>query len=368
MAAVLNWLKNIFAPNPESGDEQHESKVDLSILAPDEISANRILDALLDHFRTTAKKLSTKYNYLYHTSFTIYIKASNYDEMSDSLPFLAGGAEKMLIEEIKKHVGKNIGSYHPHSKYWQFQLVQIPSDAEIDGVAEEEMQQGALIQIQSTLFPPEDAGSEPSQGNNRIVTTVHGVNSLRAIRNCINPEILSKLYLIEKDRIKLSLNLDGSDSAPAGFSRGVATPPPPAPGQSGRGGTSANARQQQQQQQRPVYFATLEAQDGEFLNGAGNNVIHTVAMTADELHIVGRSAMRGEAGIEVVRVNSDRILTPHVKIRRNPSTGDFQLCAIGTTKLNQRTLIADPTKWIALSKKSTIILADEVQVAFKANM
>lgn len=77
--------------------------------------------------------------------------------------------------------------------------------------------------------------------------------------------------------------------------------------------------------------------------------------------------MRGKAGVEVVRVNSDRIMTPHARIRRDPSTGRFAISAIGDTRLNGRTLTPDPERWLPLPNKSTIILADgEVQIRFKS--
>ncbi len=326
---------------------------------PEEVTVNEILNTLFRHFISTIEKLTTDHNFLYHTSFTIYLKAANYSEISDSFPFMAQGAEKMLVDEIKKRTKNRYPGYSPHSQYWQFQLVEIPEDAEIDGVSEDDMQNGIVIQIQSTLFPPSEGNKESSRGTGRVVTTVQGVNSLRAIRNCINPEILNKLYLIEKDRVKLKLTLD--DSKPAG----------PRPSQTGNGfknkpETAGGPGVRTASMQPAPYHAILEAQDGEFLDGNDNSVIHTMAVTADEVHISGRSAMRGSDGVEVIRVNSDRILSPHVKIRRNPSAGTFQICVIGPTTLNMRTMECNPSSWVMLPRKSTIILDDEVQIKFTA--
>lgn len=291
-------IKKIFVPDLA----EDQSVVDVAKrehvdgLAPTEVTVNEVINAIKHHFGLTVKKLSTKYNYLYHTSFTIYLKASNYSEISESLPAWVGGAEQMLIDEIKSYLAKsNIKNYRPHSQFWQFQLVEIPDEAELDGVDKEAMSEGALIQISSTLFPPSDEPNESAlSGSNRVVTTVQGVNSLRAIRNCINPDILSKLYLVETDRIKLSLVLDSVPSA-SGF---APAPPPPSPTVGGssqrREKSAANKAQPQPAKNQPrPYLATIQAQDGEFLDGASNNKIHTVAMTADEVHIVGRSSMRG---------------------------------------------------------------------------
>jgi len=366
--SFIKKIKDIFAPEPDSNVSPsivRETPDD--DIADSEITVNEVLSALHNHFLRTVKKLSSDYNLLYHTSFTIYIKASNYSEISDSLPFVAEGAEKMLVKEIKTQMKKGHPNHKPHSQYWQFQLVEIPADAEIDGVSEEEMQDGVLIQINSTLFPPTEGGEEQSGNSNRVVTTVHGVNSLRAIKNCINPEILNKLYLIEKDRIKLNLVLDDAPTTTQGFSGRVPNPaknaPSPAfdkkakPEQAGAAESANNVKR---------YFATLEAQDGEFLDGATNKTIHTVAIATDDLEISGRSSMRGSDGVDVVRVNSDRIMTPHVRIRRDPATGRFCIAAIGETRLNGRKMTPNPEAWVALPNKSTIILADgEAQIRFR---
>lgn len=334
--SILKKISHLFAPEVEKNlsDGFADSTVEGGM-----VSANQILDAIMRHFQQTVSRLSTKYTFLYHTSFTVYLKAANYQEISDSLPFIASGAEQMLTEEINNQV-KNRPGYKPHSSLWQFQLVEIPEDAEIDGISREEMQQSVVVQIQSSLFPPTERNQETGSG--RIVTTVQGINSLRAIRNCINPEILGRLHLVERDRIQLSLNLDPAKRVESG--------------------------RRIPRSDRPArYVAVLVAEEGRFLDNTSNQPIHTVAMTSDELHISGRNAMGAAQGAEVVRIDSDRILNPHVRIRRDPTSGQFQLAAIGKTVLNQRTLASDPDKWVTLSKKSTIILDDDIQIQFKAS-
>lgn len=354
--SLLKRISGWLSPDPETGDNFKRTDSDI---ATDEVTVAQILSALKNHFNASVKKLSTDYNYLYHTSFTIYIKASNYSEISDSLPFIAGGAEKMLVALIKERA-KSITGYRPHSQYWQFQLVEIPADAKLKGVSEEDMENGAIIQISSTLFPPSEGGdAQQSGGSQRVVTTVQGVNSLRAIRNCINPEILNKLYLYEKDRIKLELRLD--EQTETGFGKHVDPFQPDHKVEK----KSPDKKSGVSPKQPTPYFATLVAEDGEFLDGASDKKIHTVAITADEVHVSGRSSMRGTAGVETVRVNSDRILTPHVTIRRNPANGQFNISAIGPTSVNERTIESNTGRWYQLPNNSTIILDDEVQIRFK---
>jgi len=353
--SIKKMLKKIFAPDPI--DANNADAAQQQGIPPTEVTANQILEAVKENFLLSEKILSTPYNYLFHTSYIIYIKASNFSQLSASLPFLAGGLEKMLVEMIRKRISTDYPSYRPHSQYWQFQIVEIPKGAVIDGVTEEEMKTGALIQIRSDLFPPNENDDRDSASTDRIVTTVHGVNSLRAIRNCINPDILATIDLIEKDRIRLNFVLDKSEPQPTGRNT--------SPHSSARK-TQAPVPQPSTMKMAADYYATLEAQDGEFLEGAAGRRIHTIAMTVAEINIVGRSSMPGHPGVQIARVNSDRILTPHVKIRRNPSAGTFELSAIGPTRLNQRLLRPDPNAWIPLPKKSTFILDDEIQLCFRA--
>ncbi|MCM1348358.1 MAG: hypothetical protein NC338_03020 [Firmicutes bacterium] len=368
----MSFFKNIkkFLAPENIEPAQNDVREEIEGIGQDEITVKEVLDSIKHHFNLTIKKLSTEYNFLYHTSFTIYLKASNYTEISDSLPFLAEGAEKMLVDIIKKHTSKAFPNYQPHSQYWQFQLVEIPEDAVLDGVTPEQLLTGALVQISSSLYPPTEGGSQP-QGDSRVVTTVQGVNSLRAIRNCINPNILNKLDLVEKDRIRLLLQLD-EHKAQTGFAHGV-EPSVSAKNASERKGTTAKKAAPSQQgtntpPRQSTYFATLEAQEGEFLEGAGDKKIHIVAMTSEQLNIVGRSSMRGAPGVDVVRVNSDRVMTPHAMIRRNASTGRFEIAIIGPATLNERSIAPNPDQWRPLPNNSTIILADSVQIRFRSNI
>ena len=116
--SILKKISHLFAPEVEKNlpDGFADSTVEGGM-----VSANQILDAIMRHFQQTVSRLSTKYTFLYHTSFTVYLKAANYQEISDSLPFIASGAEQMLTEEINNQV-KNRPGYKPHSSLWQFQL------------------------------------------------------------------------------------------------------------------------------------------------------------------------------------------------------------------------------------------------------
>lgn len=348
-------IKNIFAP--DSVAENNAGRQRPANISPDKITVNEILNLLMEHFRGTIETLSTDFNFLFHTSFTIYLKASNYQDISQGFPFLAEAAEKMLCEEIRANIkSRHLKNYKPHSIYWQFQLVELPPEAMIGETALDGEDDSALVQISSTLFPPTDDKPEPQNGSGRIVTTVHGVNTLRQIRNCINPEILNRIYLYEKDRIKLNLRLDDIEFQQATDNQAGTSK------KSERLATAGAAKNTTAGNSTP-YSATLVAEDGNFIDG--NNRIHTVAVVKDDLHITGRSAMPGPDSVQVVRADSDKVLTPHFRLRRDAASGRFSYSVLGETRVNQRTIAPDPNTWHPLPNNSTIILADEIQIKFK---
>lgn len=351
--SIKKIIKNIFAP--DSVAENNVGRQRPANISPDMITVNEILDVISTHFRGTIDTLSSKYNFLYHTSFTIYLKASNYNDISDGLPSLAEAAEKMLCEEIRENIkSRHLRNYKPHSQYWQFQLVELPPEAMIGDTAIDSENESALVQISSTLYPPSDERPESQSDSGRIVTTVHGVNTLRQIRNCINPEILNNIYLYEKDRIKLILRLDDGEPQQSSGNRPNTAPKSERPAGTIKDSTIGTSK---------PYSATLVAEDGNFIDG--DNRIHTVAVTKDELQITGRSAMPGPGSVQIVRADSDKVLTPHFRLRRDPASGKFSYSVLGEIKVNQRTITADPNAWHLLPNNSTIILADEIQIKFK---
>lgn len=354
--SFLKKLTNIIAPKVTESNQPADKAPETS---PDMVTSDDILEALGKHFDETVRRMSTKYNLLYHTSFIIYIKASNYTEMSDGFPFLASGAEKMLVEKVKNEISaRRLTDYSPHSQYWEFQLVEIPDDAMLGDESMEGYERDCLIQIASSVFPASDeSGSAPDEG--RVVTTVHGVNSLKAIKNCIPREILLKLDVVEKDRVRLLLTLDGpqrqaTPATPSAHSA-VETRPhvhaAPAP-QVNHAATPAPT---------PQYIAVLKAEDGNFIDST-DKLRHMMAMTTDSVEICGRGGQACNPA--VLRVDSDSIMVPHIRIRRNPSNSRFQIMALGPADLNQRALSPGTDNWTDLPNNSVIVLDDTIQIRF----
>ena len=351
--SFLRRITNIIAPRvSETGQPAEEAPG----IAPDMVSSDDILEALGKHFDETVGRMSTKYNLLYHTSFIIYIKASNYAEMSDGFPFLASGAERMLVERVKKEIARrHLTDYSPHSQYWEFQLVEIPDDAMLGNESMEGYEKDGLIQIASSVFPAsDDSDSAPDEG--RVVTTVHGVNSLKAIKNCIPREILLKLDVVEKDRVRLLLSIEDSHresttAVPATSptqGRPVAAPQP-----SVKAAPSTTPA--------PQYIAVFKAEDGNFIDST-DKVRHMMAMTTDIVEICGRGGQACNPA--VLRVDSDSIMVPHIRIRRNTANSRFQIMALGPAELNQRPLPSSSDKWTDLPNNSVIVLDDSIQIRF----
>lgn len=352
--SFLRRLTNIIAPRVTETNQPAEETPQTD---PDMVTSDDILDALGKHFDETVQRMSTRYNLLYHTSFIIYIKASNYAEMSDGFPFLASGAEKMLVEKVIKAVSdRHLTDYSPHSQYWEFQLVEIPDDAMLGNESMEGYEKDGLIQIASSVFPAsEDSESAPDEG--RVVTTVHGVNSLKAIKNCIPREILLKLDVVEKDRVRLLLTLDGPRRRETPASSEAPKQSQPAHHVS----VQPSPKPMAQAAAAPQYIAVLKAEDGNFIDST-EKLRHMMAMTTDVVEICGRGGQACNPG--VLRVDSDSIMVPHIRIRRNTANSRFQIMALGPTELNQRTLTPSADKWTDLPNNSVIVLDDTVQIRF----
>lgn len=362
--SLLSKIGKFFAPEPEPELPESTGSGPVAINTSS-VTMQQIYDALEENFRESVAQLSTKYNLLYNTSFTIYLKADNFTSIQQALPFLADGAEQMLVEKSRAEIEKrHLSKYQPHSRYWQFQLVEIPEDALIGDVNMDDIGSEALIQISSELFPPTDEDKAGGSGDGRVVQTIHGVSSLKAIKNCINPEILTKLDLIEQNRIRLILDLYPERKATPGQQPNQQVNPGPAPRPNAYQGQQQSRQAGQARQTAPAYLATLVAEDGCFLEGMTDRQLHTMAITSDEVHVCGRSAGTAAPGVQVFRVSSDRVMTPHIKIRRDPSTGRFQITALGPTKLAQIPLTEGPEAWRSLPANSVIMLNGEVQLRF----
>ena len=119
---ILNNIRSVLLP-----DESKDGKNDpgTGIVAP----RQRVLNKLKEQFLREMANETTTESLLYHTSFTVYIRETEYDRLSPSFAQTVRDAINIFIRELRKEV-KNYPDYQNHSKYWEMQLVAIPEDGQ----------------------------------------------------------------------------------------------------------------------------------------------------------------------------------------------------------------------------------------------
>ncbi len=128
---IFNKVVSALLPN-ESAIEHPNLEKNRGVVAP----RQRVLNKLKEQFLTEMANETTTESLLYHTSFTVYIRETEYDRLSPSFAQTVRDAINVFIRELRKVV-KNYPDYQNHSKYWEMQLVAIPEDTEIDGISAE---------------------------------------------------------------------------------------------------------------------------------------------------------------------------------------------------------------------------------------
>lgn len=303
------------------------------------LSRQDVLDALLKQFKEQLSLETTKVSMLFHTSFIIYLNQSDYDRISPAFQITVNDAVTIFLREIEKRLS-DYPDYRPHAKYWVFQLVGIPEGSAIDGVPDEDLESGMVI-IRSSIYATDDYSSTTDSGGGRIVTTMHTVNSMKAMPSAMNLAALPGLIQLDKDKYRIRFDPKGI----LGFDTDNSVPLP---------------------EERPAAnrkSARITADDGQFiLNG---RTFTSYQMSGNMLRISGRNEIT-QPNVETLCIDSDEILNPHVIIKYDSSTGMYQMNAFGPTKLNEITVNTGMfDNWTTLPNNSVIMLNDEIQLSFK---
>lgn len=298
-----------------------------------DLSRQDLLDALMKHFSDQMRLETTRVSLLFHTSYVIYLRQSDYERISPGFQITVNDAVTIFLECVKNMMDK-YPNYKPHAKYWVFQLVGIPDGTAIDGVPDDEMASGTVF-IKSSIFAVDDYSSGDA-GGGRIVTTMHTVNSMKAMPNAMNLSALPGLIQLDKDKYRIRFDPEnllgfGLEAVPA-----------------------------EEPLSKPV--ARITADDGRFFSDGRTFTVYQ--MKGDSVRISGRNAVM-QRGIDTLCVDSEEVMNPHVVIRRDQHSGMFSLAAVGPTKLNERTVMPGITSWTPLPDNSVILINDEIQLSFK---
>ncbi len=291
----------------------------------------RVLDKLREHFLTEMANETTTESLLYHTSFTVYIRESEYDRLSPSFAQTVRDAINIFVRELRKVV-RNYPNYQNHSKYWEMQLVAIPEDSEIDGINAEILAESPII-IRSKLFADNQYDSR-MQDDVHCVTTIHTKDSSKELPNAFNLASLKGLTELAKDRYRVEFNLNDTLSD---------TPRSEAD-------KSSNKKN---------VVATLHIVDGDFILGERKYRVYN--MTGDKLLVSGKNGSASKITDEI-HINDESVLNPTLEIIRDKKTGLFSLKVWGDVKMGGKRVESGAV--VTLPHNSSIMINGDYQIDF----
>lgn len=324
---IVKKIVSALLPNDEQEEPLSIRGNKNSIIAP----RQRVLNKLKEQFLSEMANETTTESLLYHTSFTVYIRETEYDRLSPSFAQTVRDAINIFIRELRKVV-KNYPDYQNHSKYWEMQLVAIPEDSEIDGISAEILAESPII-IRSKLFADNQYDSR-MQDDVHCVTTIHTKDSSKELPNAFNLASLKGLTELAKDKYRVEFNLKDAVSE---------TPKSEAD-------KSSNKKD---------VHATLHIVDGEFILGERKYRVYN--MTGDKLLVSGKNGSASNITDEI-HINDESVLNPTLEIIRDKKTGLFSMKIWGDVKMGGKRI--EPGAVVTLPHNSSIMINDDYQIDF----
>ena len=335
------------------------------------ITAQELVDQAFEHFKMRLQDSSTDMSLLFPTSFVIYLNPEDYAIRKQEFPRRAPDIKKKCLIEVRKRISDNPEwhDYIPHSKYWKIQFVEFKPECVIntsDGNAQFSVEKGHVM-IVSDLYANdlgESIGDSASSGG-RVVTTVHNMRGTTSLQNlAINPDAFKDVTRLGENSFRLEFlrsDLTDNNKSPKQTSS-VNSPTPPANKTVvDKVINNGNTSKQSNPPQKHV-TAELQVWDSYFLvNGQKTD---KYVITSERLQITGPSATTSTDGAELLKIDNDSIMNPHLNIRYDAPNKRFLISAVGDTKLNQKILERNPDNWSEMPNNSTILLNGDIQLNF----
>lgn len=328
---LVDFIRRVLVPSGDNGNDRDAQQYSNSGM----VTRQDILDSLRNQFLEELRNETTTESILFHSSYVIYLRQDDYDRILPGFSLTADDAVKQFLREIKKRISK-YPDFRPLFRHWVFQLVCIPDGTIIEGMSEDEVRNKMII-IKSSLVPSEEYRSAASSG--RVVTTMHTVNSMKAIPSALNLSVLGGLDQVSQNIIRVTFDPRDELGFGSHAVKVVHTPP------------------------RHDAVAVLKASDGQFI-GSDDVPFTTYQMRSDRLQICGRNALP-QADIPTLLIDSEEVMNPHVIITRDKS-GSFSLTAMGDIRLNERRVDRNADTPHKLPNNSSIIINNNVEINFKA--
>lgn len=318
---MIRKILNVFAP-----------KTSRAVALTDELSNQKLLDELVEHFKDQIKILSVGKRMLYPMSFNVLLHHEDYESVKQSFPFVLPEVVKEFYEVIKQMKGK-YPDYTPAAKEWVFQFSSCQvKDVNVADGKTLVVNKGHITTLASLMAVDLRQNNLNVSNNARISIKLQDsdvMNNVNVNWNAItNIDIIGDNYF----RCKFDPSLNTKD-------RAVVT---------GNGATSTTDR---------TYATLTYSKDGKH---------YTYSMIDKMIDICGPTGQNGVSSVFVI--DHEGILAPHVHIRYMDESKRFQIAVYGKTRLNGKELENSETgmaKWYALANNSKIFINDSISVNFE---
>lgn len=331
---ILRTIQSALLPLEKSNEEIGLQASITNVVAP----RQRILNKLKEHFLIELHNETTTESLLFHTSYTVYIRAEEYERLAPSFAQTVRDAVNVFIKELRKMVAR-YPNYQNHSKFWEMQLVAIPKDADINGLDMSQFDEESII-VKSKLFA-DNAYDSRMVDDEHYVVTIHTKNSSSSMPpTAFNLAALKGLTELAKDKYRIEFSLEDiiQDIPKSEATRFVTS-------------------------NKLEYYAILHIVDGEFTRYDGTSY-HVYKMTSNRLLMSGKHGHQYIQNQEVITINDENLMNPTLEIVRDAKSGQFTITAIGEDiAISGRYIqknIATP-----LYNNSQIMINGDYQIDFK---
>ena len=354
---ILNKIKDLFI-----GPSNQEPSTST-------ISAQELIDQSLDHFKMRLLRSSTDMYLLFPTSFVVYLNPVDFQERNQEFSDLAGGIKKKCLIYVNEliHTHPEWSDYQPHSKWWQIQFVEFKQDCIMATDSDKgfEVEMGHVM-IVSDIYPRDyssissDSADKPS-GGGRVVTTLHNAKGTTTPQDlAINWQRFKDITATGQNSYRLeflSSDIEGRVVVREQREREL-----------GREREKVKEKDVPRKE-NPVNPASgsakLEICESYFL--VDNKKTDNYVIGTGEVQITGPTANMSKDNVDVLRIDDDSIMNPHLNIRYDTDNQRFIISAVGDVKLNQRDLERNTGRWYDLPNNSTIMLNGDIQINFTVN-
>lgn len=335
------------------------------------ITAQELVDQAFEHFKMRLNDSSTDMSLLFPTSMIIYLNPEDYNARKQEFPARANDIKKKCMKEVRTQISGNPEwqDYIPHSKYWKIQFVEFKPECVISSDTDPHFSvEKGHVMIVSDLYANdlgESIGDSASSGG-RVVTTVHNIKGTTSLQNlAINPDAFKDVTILGQNCFRIEfLRSDLADTTKNNKqSAPLHTQTPPASNNYDIATGVYNGNTSKQSNSTPKKVAAeLQIWDSYFL--VNGQKADKYIIESEKLQIAGPNANASTDGAELLKIDDDSIMNPHLNIRYDNTNQRYLISAVGDTKLNTRILERNADNWSELPNNSTILLNGDIQLNF----